>query len=295
MNIKKAIEALGWLTAIMLFAYASHAALAQTSIDATAARRGEASARTTNESLTPEEEREAREFAGAFLNRLQEQGSLSMPFVRELFVGDFAGRLRHDQDNPPLALLAPAVRAQAGDDRLLDYYIAANNLTLATIMYCHHRQPVMKDGGSIGSAALEELFPPDVVDLLKTSPVLARSMLNDSDDAPSAAARIKSLEELRAATAFFEQAGRLLRARAPTLAELRDRERRGFQRATEPDETIWMPRASRVAALEARDTSWTRPVRIRMQPLMLLKIELRLVSDGGQLKVLSMDIEIDGD
>lgn len=297
MNIKKVIEVLGWLAAIVLFVYASHSVLAQSSIDASSATEVGAPAPTMHAPLTTEEQAEARAFALAFFNRLKEQDDFA-PLAREFFVSDFAHRLRHgdDDDNLPLALLESRIRAEASDGQLLGYYIAANNLTLAVIMYCDHKQSEMNDDGSssIGSAALEDMFPAGLVDLLKTNPLLRRSMLDDSDDEKSATARIESAEELRAATALFEQAASLLRTAAPSLSELHERERTRFQRTTETDDTIWTPRASLARASQDGDTP-ARAIDIRIQPLLLLKIELELVRADGQLKVQSMNVEIDGD
>lgn len=294
MDIKKILEVMGWLTALLLFAYASHAALAQTAIETNAPAQDESPARMQSAPLTPEETREARALASLFIRRLIEQDDLA-PLVAELFVSDFKSRLRHDSEAHALSLLAERVRAEASDEELLGFYVAAANLTLTTIKSCHGRAFAADDSGSAGNAELEELFPPDVVRQLKTNPVLARWMLADSDEAQYDEARVKSLAELREARAAFERIEKLLRPHAPALAQLQARERERFARAATTDETVWKPELATGSDAAGGRRAGTRPVSVRLQPLMLLKIELEMAREDGQLKISAMRIEIDGD
>jgi hypothetical protein len=69
------------------------------------------------EKLTPEEEREARALAGEFIRRLDETGDVT-PLLSELYINDFAERLREDDGVEELFPLAVRreVAAQATPD-----------------------------------------------------------------------------------------------------------------------------------------------------------------------------------
>jgi hypothetical protein len=61
---------------------------------------------TAAEELTEDEAREARELAKQFEERISETGDVG-PLVSDLFVADFAERLRHEREQTPMKSLLP--------------------------------------------------------------------------------------------------------------------------------------------------------------------------------------------
>jgi hypothetical protein len=134
------------------------------------------------ETLTPEEEREARALAKDFIERLEKSEDVT-PLVKDLYVTDFAERLRGDMDTVfPLAA-TPEVAAQLSSDEILHAYAASINCVfLGAVHYMEilrrHANERAKRGEPRNSDAdldvtIEELFPPKLIELIQSDPALA--------------------------------------------------------------------------------------------------------------------------
>lgn len=146
--MKMALEVLGRLVAVALFAFAGRAALA-----APAARDGAGG-------LTEREGREARELAERFLERLRAADDLA-PLVEEMFVADFGERLRRETGAFPMLLVAPGVLARAEPEALRRFYVAEfNYLSLLLQHYSVRQQESEESGRDDDDLTLEEIFPP---------------------------------------------------------------------------------------------------------------------------------------
>ena len=244
--------------------------------------------------LAPEEEREAREFAAAFLRRLEEERDLA-PLVRELFVGDFAERLHASVSTTgSLYFLDRLAAAEASREEVLRYHVAVNNLLLLTSLYAAAQET--KPGGAAGEADLKSsnVLPPDVRELLRDEPLLARFMParfapegGAASRAGDAAEFITTVGRLRALTSTIERANVLLRSRLT-----REQTRRAFvewrRAAGDEGATPLRPQASVVGK------DWYGyPAGTRLVCVTLLLFHVELVRVGGAYKVLSVYLNDD--
>lgn len=140
------------------------------------------------ETLTPDEEREARALAEEFFDRLDKSEDVT-PLVRDLFVSDFAERLRSNmEDSFPLAA-TPEVAAQLSSDEILRAYAASINCVyLGSVHYIgivrrhaneRAKRGEPKDSDADQDVTIEELFPPKLIKLIQSDPALAAMLAKE--------------------------------------------------------------------------------------------------------------------
>jgi hypothetical protein len=177
------------------------------------------------EKITAEEEKEARELAELLIRRLQETNDVA-PLVCELFVPDYAARLKQDAaTNKSLVLLSQSAVEQASREELARYAVALNNSFYLAGLFAlayensHTAEDVDQEWGA---AYYKQLLPPDIIELCKSDPILRvlfeeetnesaeenqtgapveKPGVIDHDDEP-----IHSVELLRSFTSTLEQA-----------------------------------------------------------------------------------------
>ena len=138
--------------------------------------------------LTPDEEREARELAEDFIERLEESEDVT-PLVKEFYVGDFPERLRDRMERVfPLAA-KPDVAAQMTSDEILRAYAASINcIYLASVHYTEilsrrasekAKRGLPKDSDTEKDLTIEELIPPKLIKLIQSDPALAAMLAQE--------------------------------------------------------------------------------------------------------------------
>lgn len=133
--MKRVVEIVGWLTAIIIFMYASHAVFAQVNV----AEMNEPPAQEEEESdelpLTSEaggdctKEQEACELAARFVRRLRETHDFAA-LMPEFFVSDAVGRYRQFLESAKIdgeAPFEPRLLSQASEDDVRRTYVAFLN------------------------------------------------------------------------------------------------------------------------------------------------------------------------
>ena len=138
--------------------------------------------------LTPDEEREARELAEDFIKRLEESEDVT-PLLREFYVSDFAERLRDRMEEVfPLAA-KPEVAALMSSEEILRAYAASINcIYLASVHYteilrrraserAERGEP--KDSDAENDLTIEELIPPKLIKLIQSDPALAAMLAEE--------------------------------------------------------------------------------------------------------------------
>ena len=123
--------------------------------------------------LKPTEAQEARDVVLSFLKRFHETGDIA-PLAGEFFAGDFAARLRTEQDDDrpdglPTRFLDREVLRQASPDELRRFFVAEFNFTSVMVGFMTFRYNERKAAGiddASGSSIAEEL-PPEVLEQLK--------------------------------------------------------------------------------------------------------------------------------
>ena len=141
-----------------------------------------------DETLRPDEEREARAFVEDFIERLEKSQDVT-PLVKELYVSDFTERLRSNMaDVIPLAATSE-VAAQLSSDEILAAYAASTNmLYLASVRYMEilgrrarerakRGEPMDSDEES--DLTIEELIPPKLIQLIQSDPALAAILAHE--------------------------------------------------------------------------------------------------------------------
>lgn len=193
---------------------AAHARAAQETNDAT--------------KITAEEQREVLAVVEHFERRMQETGDLA-PLIVEMFVPDYAERLRQEAINKPLLLMRKGVAEQASREELARYQLAWNN---SLYVFGLLIADIESSQATTGEEEEDEdklinALPPGVLDLFKNDPVLGglfeeaqkeRAGENKSgagagkigaDD--EAVEPIQSVEQMRRLTSTLEQATALAR------------------------------------------------------------------------------------
>lgn len=261
--------------------------------------------------ITAEEEQEAREVAERFIRRMQETNDLA-PVLGEMFVPDYAVRLRQEASNKPLALLSKHAVAQASREELVRYQLALHNsLYLASLIFLAYQtsHPAEDVDQEWGAAYYKRMLPPDIVELCRHDPILKvlfeeetgegadenrpaassseKPDVIDHDDEP-----IRSVEQLRRFTSTLEQAIKLARkhlAAAPRKMTLPDRHKGANE------EENW---AAERVALQPRAWLLTGefygyPKDTRIFCVNVLVYHMDLVRVDGKLKVLALDLDMD--
>lgn len=165
------------MTSVLLIA-----SLAMVTIGRPVVRQEETPNQAKEETLTPDEEREARALADDFIERLEKSEDVT-PLVKELFVEDFTERLRSRMDSLfPLAA-TPELAAQLSSDDILRAYAASINCIYVIIIHYtdllrRRANERAKRGEPKNSEAervlsIEELIPPKLINLIESDPALA--------------------------------------------------------------------------------------------------------------------------
>lgn len=266
--------------------------------------------------LTTEEESAAREFGRRFAERFRETNDIA-PIVEEMYVEDFADRLRHDDEYLPMCFLRREVAAQATPAELRKFYVAQFNFVTLTLAYWMTR-PEGPGGDAQEEPTLEQMFPPEVFGLLSSSPHFAAYITGEKPAAetpdekaadaggPAAASAaapgeakpgeakkderdadriVTSLAVLREMTATTELAVEALRPHVPPYVVLREALR---AKGDDTDyEEVHTPH------LETREEPFygfapgTRFVCVTVEPLHNLQFQILAVTVGGRLKIVT--------
>ena len=253
--------------------------------------------------ITAEEEREVLEVAERFVRRMEESYDLA-PLIGEMFVSDYAERLRQEAINEPLFFVKKGVAEQAGREDLLRYQVALNNclyvvgLLVATYEASH---PEVEEGEEFIRA-----LPPDILNLFKNDPVLAslfeeeqkdrarenqsaeEASKSDSDDDEP----VKSVEQLRSLTSTLERANVLARKHldaSPSRISMLARHEGASEEENREAERDWTrPRAW---VLGRESYGYPEGTRIFCANVMIYHMDLIRVD--GKLKVLALYLNID--
>lgn len=265
--------------------------------------------------ITAEEKQEVLAVAERFVRRMQETNDLA-PLVGEMFVPDYAARLRREASNKPLALLSKSAVEQASRDELARYQLALNNsLYLASLLFLDYKtsHATQDDDQEWGAAYYKRMLPPDIIELCKGDPILkvlfeeetgesaeedqssAPSLENskeksdviDHDDEP-----IRSVEQLRGFTSTLEQAITLARKHL----------------AASPRKPVWLDRHKganeeenwKTEREELKPRAWMltqefygHPKDTRIFCVNVAVYHMDLIRVDGKLKVLALDLDMD--
>jgi hypothetical protein len=262
--------------------------------------------------LTAEEEREVREMAERFIRRMQETNDIA-PLVGEMFVTDYAERLRQEAIKKPLTLLSRSVVEQSSREELLRYQLALDNsLYVATLLFLAYKtaHPADDDDDEQewGATFYKQLLPPDIIELCKSDPILKvlleeetnegaeesqpgapleKPGVIDHDDEP-----IRTREQLRNFTSTLEQAIALARrhlAAVPHKLALPDRHNGANE------EENW---SAEREAMKPREWMLTEefygyPKGTRVFCVNALIYHMDLIRVDGKLKVLALNFYMD--
>jgi hypothetical protein len=257
--------------------------------------------------ITAEEEQEVLEVAGRFVRRMEETYDLA-PLIGEMFVSDYAERLRREAINEPLFFVKKGVAEQAGREDLLRYQVALNNclyvvgLLVAAYGASH---PAADDEGEDEEDFIKAL-PPDVLDLFKNDPVLAslfeeeqkdrarenqsaeQASKSDSDDDEP----VRSVEQLRSFTSTLERASALARKHleaSPSGISMLARHEGASEEENREAERDW----TRPRAWTLGRESYGYPEGTRILCANVLIYHMDLIRVDGKMKVLALYLNID--
>jgi hypothetical protein len=124
--------------------------------------------------LTPEEEREARDIALQFSERLKTKSDIG-PVIDELFVSDFSERLRHSpSDSMPMAFLVKSLALTASRDELRRYYVAYMNFHLLVYRQIEVTMYLREQAGEDNTEwGPEDALTPEMINVLLSDPTIA--------------------------------------------------------------------------------------------------------------------------
>jgi hypothetical protein len=256
------------------------------------------------ERLTPGEEIEARELARLFVERFRETNDIA-PLVEELFVEDFAERLRHDADGAPMCFLRREVALRAAPAELREFYVAEFNFFVLTLEHWMSR-PEGPGGDGEGEPTLEQMYPREVAEVLRSEPLFAAYITGDkpAPEEPGAAESgeakpdgakgegddddrfVTSLTMLRELTSLTGKAVGALRPHVPPFALMIEarRETIGDEHLCEIDAPYAETREDSFYGFPAG----TRFIRLDVEPLHDLQLQLYAVRvEDGRLRILA--------
>ncbi len=261
-----------------------------------------------HEKITPAEEREALEVAESLLKRLEDEQDIS-PLLDEMFVGNFAERL-HERagSGGSLYFLDRRVAAQASRDEVRNYYVAFNNLILLTSLYyvdaeltARADNPNKEDETETAELKLEDIFPPEVLELFRNDSFLGRFVIAEEEREAGTSDQIgegakptededefiETVEQLRDFTSTVERANSLLRRRLT-----RHQTERVFKEwrsaAGSEESTLMRPR---LTILPTEWYGYTEGTRVICVNVLIFHVDLVRVED--QYKVLALYLEDD--
>lgn len=257
--------------------------------------------------ITAEEEREVLEVAERFVRRMEETYDLA-PLIGEMFVSDYAERLRREAINEPLFFVQKGVAEQAGREDLLRYQVALNNclyvvgLLVATYEASH---PAADEGED--EEDFMKALPPDILDLFKNDPVLAslfeeeqkdrarenqsaeQASKSDSDDDDEP---VRSVEQLRSFTSTLERANAMARKHldaSPSRISMLARHEGASEEENREAERNW----TRPRAWTLGKESYGYPEGTRILCANALIYHMDLMRVDGKMKVLALYLNID--
>ena len=221
---------------------------------------------------TEQEAREAREVAAAFITRILKTRDIAT--LKDMYVADFVRRpLEMEQtalgDFGSSLSYRADLEAEADPREWESFYAAQVNLNYFRALY------YLATGHNIltHEPRMSEVYPPEVVALLNTNPLLAA-------ESPDKKYRIETVEELRGVIATLERAAALMRERfvkQPPEQTERYRENVRAWSAKEPEEAVYVQTGDWYGLPEG-----TRFFRLRTAPQLF---DLTLVRTGEGMKV----------
>ena len=271
------------------------------------------------EQPTAEEQRQARELAVQFLERLKQTDDIA-PLVEEMYAGDFPSRLRLDTEGM-LLFVGPNVALRATPDEMLSLYTAQFNFFTMFLRYnlarSLDRQLV---GIDVEDMSFEDL-PADVAVALNSDPIFSRVLAEEearkrSDDsgvaetvgeiavgetagsanADNATARanakdreddllIGSVAELRASTAAMTKTVDALRPYTPSFWTMI--ETHAARVTTEDCEEISSPDLDIRAEAAFGFPAETRFISVTVEPIHDFQFQLVFVETESRLKIVT--------
>jgi hypothetical protein len=256
------------------------------------------------ETLSAEEEREARELAIRFTKRWQETEDIG-PLVDEFFVADFADRLRAEPEVLFFAALKPELLVSENRDDLLRYYVAMTNSLRLIFRICQVYEASRPEEEGRESPDWYQVIPASVWAVLRSNPLMAEVLAEDMGERDGATDEqeathgegmrtIKSMEELRSLTGTLEQANLLLRDHLKTLPSTLSTKEIKSEHESQVDANT----AEADDGLSPRLTIlggdfYNYPAGTRLIYFHLLMFRVDLVRVGQRLRVLSVSIQSD--
>ncbi|HYY57104.1 MAG TPA: hypothetical protein VE842_07195, partial [Pyrinomonadaceae bacterium] len=258
--------------------------------------------------ITADEEREAREIVTRLTTRWRETEDIG-PLTEELFVADFADRLRYE---PQYLFFSELKTEQLGpEDRedLRRHYVAMTNLLHLFVRLYEVYLPLRKSEEEGGEEfEPEKLLPANVIEVFKSNPTLSAiydEELGDKAETPANQSpdqsvegkrqtRVETIEQLRALTDTVERAVVLLRDHVRTLpltlpaSELvKEQDSQGDSEPAESEDST----KPRVYILS--EDFYGYPSGTRLICVDILPFHMDLVRVGQRLKVLTIHIQSD--
>jgi len=257
--------------------------------------------------ITAEEEREVLAAAERFVRRMEETHDLA-PLIGEMFVSDYAVRLRQEAINEPLFLVNKGVAKQASREDLLRYQVALNNClyVVGLLFAAYEASHPTPDDEEEDKEEFIKVLPPDVLDLFKNDPILAslfeeeqkdRARENQSAEQASKSGSddgepIRSVEQLRSFTSTLERASALARKHldaSPSRISMLERHKGASEEENWEAERDWMrPRAWALAR-----EFYGYPEGTRIFCANVLFYHMDLVRVDGKIKVLALYLNTD--
>lgn len=268
----------------------------------------DAQVKESDEKITPDEEREARELAARFVKRWEETEDLS-PLINEFFVHDFADRLHHEPQHLYFGEIKKDEKSilESSAD-LHRHYVAMTNFLRLLIRLQEISAPVLKAEEGQSEMELKHLLPPGIWDIFRSNPTMKAVMSEEleekteaqtevSDDGTEDRADprfIKNLEELRQLTATMEQAVALLRAHLKTLPNtIRISETVDDRQDNTPSNTSENNDSLRPRTHLLNDDFYGYPKGTRLICVNIMQFHIDMVRVNDRLKVLSLYMQTD--
>lgn len=263
-------------------------------------------ARAARPTPTEQEAREARELAELFVRRFGDTHDVA-PLLEELFAGGFEEALRESPDVRALEFVERDVVARAPAADLRRFFAAEFNFTCLSAAYLMERARVreLSRAESADEASAGDVYPAAVLDVLNSDPtyaLLREKMESEEGEAGAGETSgrefdprpIKTLEQMRRWGATMERANAVLRASVPGLQVQQALERQEYAGEDRWD-GYYTPDLYVLGESEYGLPSGTRLIRARVQALLLLQFRFGMARERGGLKIVTADVEIDGD
>jgi hypothetical protein len=166
---------------------------------------GDSLCQTTDEKLSANEEREVREFARRFSERLQITRDLA-PFLNQPLASTMLDRVLADTDNP-VALVKRDVALKVGRTELRQFYIAMSNIGYLSDLYLYGKFSLEKT--RIRDLSPNKQYPPRVARLMKSNPIIAKWW--KESDSSELEKIVESVGQLRSLVDIWQKAAALMR------------------------------------------------------------------------------------